>query len=65
MDQLRHADRLKTVGRLAAGLAHEIGTPLNVVSGAPGLIRSGKLSPQEIAESAAAIQSESNRIARS
>jgi signal transduction histidine kinase len=29
--QLRHADRLATVGRLAAGLAHELGTPLNVV----------------------------------
>ena len=28
LEQLRHADRLKTVGRLAAGLAHEIGTPL-------------------------------------
>jgi signal transduction histidine kinase len=63
MQQLRHADRLKTVGRLAAGIAHEIGTPLNVVSGRAGLIRSGKLSQQELEESAAAIQSESNRIA--
>ena len=63
MEQLRHADRLKTVGRLAAGIAHEIGTPLNVVSGRAGLIRSGKLSPQELEESAEAIQSESNRIA--
>ena len=63
LEQLRHADRLKTVGRLAAGLAHEIGTPLNVVSGRAGLIKSGKLSPQEMEESAAAIQSESNRIA--
>ncbi len=64
MEQLRHADRLKTVGRLAAGIAHEIGTPLNVVSGRAGMIRSGKLSQQELAESAEAIQSESNRIAR-
>ena len=63
LEQLRHADRLKTVGRLAAGLAHEIGTPLNVVSGRAGLIKSGKLTPQEMEESAAAIQSESNRIA--
>ena len=31
LSQLRHADRLATVGRLAAGLAHELGTPLNVV----------------------------------
>ncbi len=32
-EQLRHSDRLATVGRLASGLAHELGTPLNVISG--------------------------------
>jgi two-component system NtrC family sensor kinase len=31
--RLRNADRLASLGRLAAGLAHEIGTPLNVISG--------------------------------
>ncbi len=30
MEQLRHADRLRTVGQLTAGIAHELGTPLNV-----------------------------------
>ena len=62
VSQLRHADRLKTVGRLASGMAHELGTPLNVVSGRAGLITSGKLSAEEIAQSAAAIQTEANRM---
>ncbi len=62
MEQLRHADRLKTVGRLAAGIAHELGTPLNVVSGRAGLIASGKLSEQEIQQSARTIKAEADRI---
>jgi signal transduction histidine kinase len=31
-DGLRHTDRLATVGKLASGVAHQLGTPLNVVS---------------------------------
>jgi signal transduction histidine kinase len=62
MQQLRHADRLKTVGRLAAGIAHELGTPLNVVSGRAGLIASGKLSEADVQTSAAAIKSEADKI---
>jgi signal transduction histidine kinase len=38
IEQLRHADRLSTVGKLASGIAHELGTPLNVVSGRAQLI---------------------------
>ncbi len=62
MDQLRHSDRLRTVGRLAAGVAHELGTPLNVVSGRAGLIASGKLSDDDIAGSAATIKAEADRM---
>ncbi|MCA9187749.1 MAG: HAMP domain-containing sensor histidine kinase [Pirellulaceae bacterium] len=62
-DQLRHADRLKTVGRLAAGLAHEIGTPLNVVSGRAALIASDQLDRAETKSSAEAIKHEADRIA--
>lgn len=42
LEQLRHADPLRTVGGLASGIAHELGTPLNVVSGRAGLIAAGK-----------------------
>lgn len=63
IEQLQHADRLRTVGRLASGIAHELGTPLNVVSGRAELIASGDLSPDEITTSARAIQHESRRMA--
>lgn len=62
LKQLRHADRLSTVGRLASGLAHEIGTPLNIVSGRAGLIRRGDLSSDEAARSAGIIISQVDRI---
>lgn len=63
VEQLRHADRLKTVGRLASGMAHELGTPLNVVSGRAELISSGRLDESQVRESAAAIKSETDRMA--
>ncbi|MCA9132644.1 MAG: HAMP domain-containing histidine kinase [Planctomycetales bacterium] len=63
VEQLRHADRLRTVGRLAAGLAHELGTPLNVVSGRAELIAGGRLSAAEVQCSAQTIKAQSQRIA--
>ena len=62
LEQLRHADRLKTIGRLASGIAHELGTPLNVVAGRAGLIGSGKLATEQVAESAAAIKLEADKM---
>jgi signal transduction histidine kinase len=63
LEQLRHVDRLKTVGRLASGVAHELGTPLNVVSGRAALIASGNLDSTQIPESARIIKSEADRMA--
>lgn len=31
--QLRHAETLSVAGKLASGIAHEVGTPLNIISG--------------------------------
>jgi signal transduction histidine kinase len=55
LDQLRHADRLATLGKVAAGVAHELGTPLNVVSARAEMISSGRLSPPEAREYATVI----------
>ena len=41
IDQLRHAERLNVLGTLAAGVAHELGTPLNVISGAAEMLEEG------------------------
>lgn len=43
-EQLRHADRLATVGELSAGVAHELNEPLGTILGFAQLIeKSGKL----------------------
>jgi signal transduction histidine kinase len=43
VDQLRHAERLNLIGKLAAGVAHELGTPINVIAGNAELLDSGEL----------------------
>ncbi len=55
LEQLRHADRLTTVGKLASGLAHELGTPLNVVAGRAAMIASGEVEGPEEAVACARI----------
>lgn len=56
LEHLRHADRLSTVGKLASGVAHELGTPLNVVLGRAKMISSGEVEGEEAHESARIIQ---------
>ncbi len=57
--QLRHADRLAMVGRVAAGVFHEIGTPLNVVRMRAQLLA---LDPTEVEEATRTIVEQSDRI---
>jgi two-component system NtrC family sensor kinase len=66
LGQLRHNDRLRTVGTLASGIAHELGTPLNVVSGRAGLILSGgeELHVAEVAENARIIKNQAERMTK-
>jgi len=62
--QLDRAERLATVGKLASGLAHELGTPLNVVSGRAKMIAGGELGESEVASSASVIREQSERMTR-
>ncbi|HEY2510462.1 MAG TPA: HAMP domain-containing sensor histidine kinase, partial [Polyangiaceae bacterium] len=64
LEQLRHADRLMTVGKLASGVAHEIGTPLNVVQARAVMIADGSATPGEASEYAKVIVRATERIAR-
>ncbi|MBI5511310.1 MAG: hypothetical protein HY903_21320 [Deltaproteobacteria bacterium] len=59
---LVRAERLAVVGQLAAGLAHEIGNPLAVVSGFVGMLQGEGLSAAERADALQRVQRELDRI---
>jgi len=61
-EQLRHADRLTTVGKLASGLAHELGTPLNVVRGRAKLIVDDEVEGGDVKESARIVVEQAERM---
>ena len=62
--QLRHADRLMTVGKLASGMAHELGTPLNVVSGRAQMIFQGQSGGEEAKADARIIWEQTKRMTK-
>ncbi len=62
LEQLRHTEKLSTVGQIAAGIAHEIGTPLNVVDGRAKMIISEPLEPEEIVNCARIIKNQAERM---
>jgi two-component system, NtrC family, sensor kinase len=64
VEQVRHADRLSTVGKLAAGVAHELGTPLSIVGGHAQMIAGREVTGDAILESARAIDREATRMSR-
>jgi two-component system NtrC family sensor kinase len=63
LEQLRHADRLVTVGRLAAGMAHELGTPLNVVAVRAKTIATGSVVGDQARDGARIIGEQVDRMA--
>jgi len=62
LEKLRHTERLATLGQLSAGMAHELGTPLNVIAGRAKLIRSQGMPPEDIDRSARIIGEQTERM---
>jgi signal transduction histidine kinase len=62
LEQLRHADRLRTVGTLASGIAHELGTPLAVIAMRAKMIATGEVSKDEAPESCRIIAGQADRV---
>jgi len=60
---LRQSDKLASVGQLAAGLAHEIGTPLNIIGGRAEFLLRRPRSAAEIDDNLQIIRSQIDRIA--
>ncbi len=64
MRALQDADRMVTIGQLSAGLAHEIGSPLQVLHGRARRLLHQIHSPEEVRRAASIIAAEAERITR-
>jgi PAS domain S-box-containing protein len=62
--EMQRADRLALVGQLASGLAHEIGTPLNVIGGNAELLRHDLLAQGLAPRELETIVAQTDRISR-
>ncbi|MCX8043935.1 MAG: ATP-binding protein [Desulfobacterota bacterium] len=60
--ELLQAEKLAAVGRLSAGIAHEIGNPISIMLGYLHMLQSCSLSIQEQQEYIARIQKETERV---
>ncbi len=62
LEKLRHTERLATLGQLSAGMAHELGTPLNVIAGRAKLIIREGMMAEDISRSAIIIHEQAQRM---
>ncbi|HNZ03237.1 MAG TPA: ATP-binding protein [Myxococcota bacterium] len=60
--QLIRAEKLASVGQLAAGVAHEIGNPTGIILGMSDILRQGGSTPDEVIEYSDAIHKATLRV---
>ncbi len=61
-EELRHADRLGTVGMLMGRVAHELGTPLTVIAARAGRVARGQAEGEAAREQARVVVEQAGRI---
>jgi len=62
LEQLRHVERLTTVGKLASGLAHELGSPLTVIQGHAELLEAAGGESHDVPRAARIIAQQADRM---
>lgn len=62
--RLRFSDKLATIGQLAANIAHEVGTPLNVIGGRARVMARRAEDPAAVQKNADIIATQAERITK-
>lgn len=62
--RLRQTEKMATIGLFAAEIAHEVGTPLNVIAGRARTLAKKAQSPELVQKNAAIISEQATRITR-
>src|SRR6185312_2756082 len=62
--RLGQTEKLATIGQLAAEIAHEVGTPLNVIAGRARSIQRKSKDPEAVEKNAGIVAEQTARITR-
>ena len=63
-ERLFQTEKLATIGQLAAEIAHEVGTPLNVIVGRSGAMAKKASDPEAVTKNAEIVAEQASRITR-